>query len=551
MLNSNVWLSREKQKINGKLRPLLFDVVKWKGKDVSNAPYADKMEMIKKVKQALPIFELPDMAQTLSAKEKLVKAISKETHPQTSEGVVIWNTKQGVPPTKAKRLEEQDVTIKGFAPGEGALKGKGIGAIYYGTTEDKKEIKGKVGTGLSRSLREHMHKNPELYIGKVMKTKSQGKFPSGALRSPRFLSMHLDSLEGGEKVAANPDWVQLHAMRGLMSRGVPRRKAFPAAASLATIYSWKNLKSRTPKPVPSEVARMIQLEHPKTASMRDELEKIAKLGGRSLRLLRTMMAGGHPSYGPNIWGHGTTRSGLEGILQHGLMPATTAAKKGILTHIEGTSRLTQKEVKQIARGGYRSVVKKRSPNRSGEGASQQDVVSFLPGQVPAGRDFGRYALIGKMRQLGVSKKKIIEEELTRPHGRGRDVPYLERKLKLPHAFEAQFRPAQLPKEERRGFMPTSYGRGSSLEQSISKSRPIRVIPEQNIVLAPKRSVNTLRQKYKGINVVPREDFEKGYPSGTFDYSKAVHGPTRFGQKKKLTKISQSPIPRIQPAGFGA
>ena len=34
-----------------------------------------------------------------------------------------------------------------------------------------------------------------------MKVKSQGQFPSGALRAPTFLQMHLDTLEGGEKIA--------------------------------------------------------------------------------------------------------------------------------------------------------------------------------------------------------------------------------------------------------------------------------------------------------------------------------------------------------------
>lgn len=208
MLNANVWLSRERQKVHGPLRAAIFDVIKWRGKNVEKAPYAEKLKMLKEVKRHVPWLELPASAETSAAKGELLRQVMSNEHPQTREGVVFWDKTKGAPPVKAKIVQEHDVIIKGFQPGEGVLKGMGIGAVMYGTTQDPKEVKGKVGTGFSRAMRQHMHQNPADYVGKTMKVVAQSVFPSGALRGPRFKQMHLDTLEGGEKVAAPAGKVQ-------------------------------------------------------------------------------------------------------------------------------------------------------------------------------------------------------------------------------------------------------------------------------------------------------------------------------------------------------
>lgn len=240
MLNANVWLSRERQKVHGPLRAAIFDVIKWRGKNVEKAPYAEKLKMLKEVKRHVPWLELPASAETSAAKGELLRQVMSNEHPQTREGVVFWDKTKGAPPVKAKIVQEHDVIIKGFQPGEGVFKGMGIGAVMYGTTQDPKEVKGKVGTGFSLAMRKHMHQNPAEYVGKTMKVVAQSVFPSGALRGPRFKQLHLDSLEGGEKVASLRETIQKIAAR--------RGQAVRSAAKYSDdLYRWARRHHRRKK----------------------------------------------------------------------------------------------------------------------------------------------------------------------------------------------------------------------------------------------------------------------------------------------------------------
>jgi len=194
LLNSNVWKSREGQRDN-KLIPLIYDVVRFRGKDVSSAPYADKLEILKKVVQAVPGFQIPHFATTKEEKEKLIRDVKDGMHPETREGVVVWNlNKEGMPPTKAKLVEEHDVFVRDTFPGEGKYRDKGVGGFTYSHTPDG-PIAGRVGTGLSDALRKDMHANPSKYLGLVAKVTAQDKFDSGALRVPVFKGWHLDKNE--------------------------------------------------------------------------------------------------------------------------------------------------------------------------------------------------------------------------------------------------------------------------------------------------------------------------------------------------------------------
>ncbi len=195
MLNSNVWKSRETQKEHGQLVPIIYDVVKFKGKDVSKAPYSEKLQILKTVQKHLPQFELPQMATTTQGKKQLLKQIENKKLPHTEEGVVLWNTETGEPPIKAKFKGENDVFIRGFFPGEGKYKGSGVGGFVYSHEKDG-PIVGRVGTGLSDAQRKHMHKNPEKYLGLVAKVESRGRFDkSQSLRAPAFKEFHLDKNE--------------------------------------------------------------------------------------------------------------------------------------------------------------------------------------------------------------------------------------------------------------------------------------------------------------------------------------------------------------------
>ncbi len=193
MLNSNVWKSREDQKVHGELQPVIYDVVSYKGRDMSNAPYREKLDVLHAIRKALPQFELPTMATTAQEKRKLLSEIVDGRHAATTEGVVMWPLHKGDVPAKAKVTEEHDVYVRGTFPAEPGSKyeGNAVGGFVYSHTPHG-EIVGRVGTGLSDAQRRDMHKNPETYIGMVGRVAAMAKYPSGALRAPAFLGFHLD-----------------------------------------------------------------------------------------------------------------------------------------------------------------------------------------------------------------------------------------------------------------------------------------------------------------------------------------------------------------------
>ncbi len=193
MLNSNVWKSRELQKQHGELIPVIYDVEKFKGKDVSKLPYKDKLEILAKVQEEFPgKFKLPDIAVSSEEKKKLIEDIKEGKHPETTEGVVLWNMLKHESPIKAKFFKEHDVYIRDYFPGRGKYKDNGVGGFTYSHTPDG-PIVGECGTGLDDKLRRDMHNNPDKYKGMVATVSSQHKYEkTQALRVPAFKGFHLD-----------------------------------------------------------------------------------------------------------------------------------------------------------------------------------------------------------------------------------------------------------------------------------------------------------------------------------------------------------------------
>jgi ATP-dependent DNA ligase len=195
MLNSNVWDSREKQKEHGELVPALIDVVQYRGKNMEHAPFKEKLEVLRHVEKELPdSFHLPRLATTPEAKRALVKAIKVGSIPETQEGVVVWHLHEPKPPIKAKFMQEHDVFVRDFFPGEGKYRGKGVGGFLFSHSAEG-PIVGRVGTGLTDAQRSDMLRRPELYMGSVARVRAQEKFSSGALRAPSFKGWHLDKNE--------------------------------------------------------------------------------------------------------------------------------------------------------------------------------------------------------------------------------------------------------------------------------------------------------------------------------------------------------------------
>lgn len=195
LLNSTLGRSIAEQRRKGvTLRNALFDLQQLGTRpiDFAKVPYARRRRMLEEIVRYLPAdrFHLMEQATTPEEALALWERIRKGEHPLTQEGIVIH------PPTgkpaKAKLLEEQDVYITGFFPGEGRLHGRGVGGFTYALSPEGPTV-GRVGTGLSDELRRDMYSRPQDYLGRVARVRYQGQFPhSGALRAPSLIALHED-----------------------------------------------------------------------------------------------------------------------------------------------------------------------------------------------------------------------------------------------------------------------------------------------------------------------------------------------------------------------
>lgn len=202
LLNTKVWDSRAKQEeLGAKLHVFPFDVVKYKGKSMVDAPFSEKLKVLKQVETEIGDLWLPELATTPAKKAKLLERVRGGKHPLTREGVVLVEPGKPGAPTKAKFAPDFDVFVKGIHPAVSGKTGKPhdrAGAISYSWTEDG-PIVGQLG-GFSHDLGRDMLKNPDKYVGRVAKVKATRVFAGeqgrpGALFQSRFKGWHMDKGE--------------------------------------------------------------------------------------------------------------------------------------------------------------------------------------------------------------------------------------------------------------------------------------------------------------------------------------------------------------------
>lgn len=192
LLNASLGKSLDDQMARKiQLKQLAFDIDQMGSKAVPrDTPYDARLKMVKSLLQYLPkTVHAPQEAKTPSSALRLWRQIQGGEHPLSHEGVVIH------PPTgkpaKIKLQEEQDVFVREMFPGLGKYQGKGVGGFRY-SLDPKGPVLGEVGSGLSDEIRSQMHTMPGDFLGRVARVRSQGRFPSGALRAPSLIAMHED-----------------------------------------------------------------------------------------------------------------------------------------------------------------------------------------------------------------------------------------------------------------------------------------------------------------------------------------------------------------------
>ncbi len=198
ILNSGTLRSREKQQELGVSPKFsVIDVVRFKGKNVEDRPFGEKLDMMREVAKKVSGIELPPMAFTPDQKQELFKAVKGGKLPETKEGFVERHlTAPGDKPLKAVIRPNHDVYVRDVFTEKGQ-RNMAAGFKYSWTPDGP--IVGKVGTGLDHSTKKDMLKNPDDYIGRVALVRSMDASqnrsdPSqlGALRAPSFKGWHLD-----------------------------------------------------------------------------------------------------------------------------------------------------------------------------------------------------------------------------------------------------------------------------------------------------------------------------------------------------------------------
>lgn len=197
LLNASVTRSREQQQeLNAEIKPIVFDIAKYRGRDVSHKSFAERYQLLKQIARDtnIPVVEI---ATTTIEKEKLLKDIKAGKHPLTNEGVVVRHVERATPAIKAKLRPDYDVVVRNIFEAS-SPNGKGLGragGFEYSWTP-KGPIAGRVGTGFDHDMAKDMHNQPHEYLGRVAKVEAETKYPSGKLGKPAFKEWHLDKGPG-------------------------------------------------------------------------------------------------------------------------------------------------------------------------------------------------------------------------------------------------------------------------------------------------------------------------------------------------------------------
>lgn len=166
---------------------IIFDVVKFKGKNVENLPYSQKISILKQVEESIPQLKMMDIVSSKEDKKKLFQEIGSAKHPQTKEGLVLIDTNKHAP-MKYKFVQDEDVTITGTFEAKPGTKyfGNSVGGF---TARTKKGTTIRIGSGLNDDTRRDAFTNPQKYIGSEARIEMQDEFSSGKFRVPIFIEM--------------------------------------------------------------------------------------------------------------------------------------------------------------------------------------------------------------------------------------------------------------------------------------------------------------------------------------------------------------------------
>jgi bifunctional non-homologous end joining protein LigD len=189
IMNSLPDKARATQKIIGPAKYEVFDILKYKGKDVTDKSYVERRALIEKLHQELNI----PISQKFE-KDKYEKY--QELIAKGEEGVVLKYKDSSYYAgdwMKAKRKETAERAIIGFemVPTTAKQHAGKVGAIKVANYQDGKWVyAGKVASGLTDELRDDITRYPEKYLGKIIEIEGMQIYKGGTkMRQPTLSGM--------------------------------------------------------------------------------------------------------------------------------------------------------------------------------------------------------------------------------------------------------------------------------------------------------------------------------------------------------------------------
>jgi bifunctional non-homologous end joining protein LigD len=182
------------QKKDGWLNYRVFDILKYKGKDIRNLPYLKRRKYVKKVVEELNCKYVKCSSASRNKKELLSKVYNGN-----GEGIVLKHIesiyvegKKHKSWYKVKKEIMVDAVIIGYEYGKGKYNKNKIGAIIYGAYNNGKlEQWGTVGS-MTKEIILTLTNNPDKYLNQVIEIECQGYTEANNLRHPRFKRMRND-----------------------------------------------------------------------------------------------------------------------------------------------------------------------------------------------------------------------------------------------------------------------------------------------------------------------------------------------------------------------
>ncbi len=169
ILNSNVDKAIQAQKEFGPIRVILTDV-----KKPGLSTFGEKRELLKR---AAKIWNKPGIVSTPEEAEGIdgVLNLLDRTKRRGDEGIIV--TSLSVPENenvryKVKHLRTYNLRVTGITQEVDKLGNPKPGGGAFTLADKTGRDVGKVGTGLSRQMRDDMFRNPKKYIGKIIQVKS-------------------------------------------------------------------------------------------------------------------------------------------------------------------------------------------------------------------------------------------------------------------------------------------------------------------------------------------------------------------------------------------